>query len=185
MPNKNGLELIKPTSIASTGAGNSSSINANGSISFSSCETLSLNNVFSSTYDNYMIVMRHQHTSLTNGPAVYARLRNAGTDSTSGYTWQYFLADGTSRTGARNAAEGYARLGMTDNTLRSGLVAWIYGPFLTAPTPFRAASVAGYLNATMIDYTTTHSASSSYDGLTLAPSGGAFSGRVSVYGMRN
>lgn len=177
-----GHHLITPTSVAKTGTGSTATINTNGSVTFSSCETLSLNGVFTADYDNYIIIMRHRHDSATNGPAVYARLRSSGTDSTTGYTWQFVFADSTAATGLRSTTEGYARIGMTDNTLRSGLVAWIYGPFLAQPTAFRNVSVTGYANAALIDYATTHSASTSYDGITFSTGLGPFGGLVCVYG---
>ena len=80
MPNKNGLHLITPTSIASTGTGNSSSINTNGSVTFSTCATLSLNGVFSADYDNYMIVMRHVGSD-ASAFNIDLRLRLSGTDA--------------------------------------------------------------------------------------------------------
>jgi len=185
MPNKNGLELITPTSIASTGTGNSSSINTNGSVTFSTCATLSLNGVFSSTYDNYMIVCRCVGSGTAAG--VDARFRTSGTDASgSNYTWQYLLATSTTVEGARNSSQTSLRLGpRIISTLRDGWVAYIYGPFLAQPTATRGIGVCAESNAVLQDAAGTHSLSTSYDGITLIPTSGSFTGLLCVYGMRN
>ena len=95
----NGLVVMTPTSIASTGTGNSSSIGANGKVTFSSCATLSLNGVFTSSYDNYMVVVRNTSTAVNN---MVVRLRVAGADATgSNYTRQTLFVNGTSVIGGR------------------------------------------------------------------------------------
>lgn len=183
---KNGLHLITPTSIVSTGTGNSSSINANGSVTFSTCATLSLNGVFSADYDNYMIVMRHVGSD-ASAFNVDLRLRLSGTDANgSNYTTQGLGATGTTVDGGggRSSNLTLARISSTNNTLRSGLVLHVYGPNLAQPTAFRSLTVEGYDNARIIDYAGTHSVSTGYDGLTLSRPVGSFSGLVGVYGMR-
>ena len=184
MPNKNGLELIKPTSIASTGTGNSSSINTNGSVTFSSCATLSLNGVFSSTYDNYMIVLRFTNASGTT--TLQYRLRASGTDNStaSSYVTQELTADSTSVLGGRYTAN-LAYFGTAYATQRSGLVMNVYGPFLAQPTASRSVTVGDSSSAYFYDAAHTHNQSTSYDGLTVLLSAGTISGLVCVYGMRN
>lgn len=183
MPNKNGLELIKPTSIASTGIGNSSSINTNGSVTFSSCATLSLNGVFSSTYDNYMIVARH---STTADYSWNIRFRVSGTDNStaSSYVYQYVFGDSTTVSGARTTSN-WATFSARGNTQRGGVVGYVYGPFLAQPTAYRSDLADDYLNAAVTSFAGTHNQSTSYDGLTFHAAAGSFSGLVAVYGMRN
>lgn len=179
----NGLYLIKPTSIASTGSGNSSSISANGSVTFSSCATLSLNGVFSADYDNYMIVTRSVH-SASSDTAIFGRLRVNGVDATgSNYTTQYLDASSTSVTGLRSSSVTDFRAGATSNTLRNGDVLYLYAPYLAQPTAMRHITVYSALNARLVDAASSHSLSSSYDGLTLLVASGSISGLVCVYGM--
>lgn len=177
-----GMVLMTPTSIASTGSGNSSSIGANGSVTFSSCATLSLNGVFTSEYDNYMIVGRYFGTA--NLPSVMYRLRVSGSDATGGnYTNQYLYATSTSVTGARASSQTAGQAGIVDDEQRSGDVMYFYGPYLAQPTAHRHVSVAGNSGAAIFDDATTHSLSTSYDGITLYPSSGSFTGLISVYGL--
>lgn len=177
-----GNHIIIPTSISSTGAGNSSSISAKGAVTFSSCATLSLNGIFSADYDNYIIVMRS--VAAAGEVAITARMRSAGTDnSTSNYTLQQIVGNDTAVTGTRLISQTAVAISSTSATSRSGSVTWIYGPFLNQPTSWRFVTARGDSNSTLIDSGCTHSVSSSYDGLTLITSSSTISGLLSVYGM--
>jgi len=190
MPNKNGLELIKPTSIASTGTGNSSSINTNGSVTCSSAVTLSLNGVFSSTYDNYLLVVRHVKTGSDLFDSIRIRMRLSGTDATTNYTFQDVYADSTTVAGARDTTTAAFLTSYTDAG-HNGFVMYFYGPNLAQPTAVRA--VGGYCSGgigtpILRDIAGTHSTATAYDGITLFTSTGSRRfdlGLVAVYGMRN
>jgi hypothetical protein len=72
-----GLTFITPTSIANTGG--TSSIGASGTITFTGVSNISLNNVFSSTYTNYRVLL-----NCTSGSGnLSIRLRSSGADNTS------------------------------------------------------------------------------------------------------
>ena len=174
----NGLYLIKPTSIASTGT--SATISANGSVSFTAVSSLSLNGVFSADYDNYMIVWRASNTAAT---AVNIRMRSSGTDATgSNYTYQSLLAGGTSVSGSR-ATTISAVMGAAYATQRAGAIHFMYGPFLTQPTAMRCVTAADASSAYIYDHANTHSLSTSYDGFTAYLDAGTFTGLLGVYGM--
>lgn len=184
----NGLYLIKPTSIASTGTGNSSSISANGSVTFSSCATLSLNGVFSADFDNYMIVCRATHNATTTSSyeGLRHRFRSAGTDNAtaSSYTLQGVIADGTSLTSSRASYDFGALGSLAWNTNKhNGFVSYIYAPFLSQPTAYRTVTAVGYLGAYIYDLAGTHNQSTSYDGITMYVTAVSFTGLVSVYGL--
>lgn len=175
-----GHHLITPTSVAKTGTGSTATINTNGSVTFSSCATLSLNGVFSADYDNYIVICRHLGT--ISDDAIGMRNRNAGTDATTGYTNQYIVGDGTSVLGSRITTYDYCRIGSASSTLRSGFVFYAYGPFLSQPTAFRSCSVDGVSNARLLDWAVTHSTASSYDSMTLITPSSSMTGLVCVYG---
>lgn len=181
-PTPYATNLIKPTSIASTGTGNSSSIGANGSVTFSSCATLSLDGVFSAAFDNYMIVIRHLGS--TNSDALNMRLRSSGTDSSAAnYVTQTLRSDGTTVDAVRLTAQTEYRIGSVENLLRYGLSANCFGPYLSQPTAFRSVGAEAEENARVYNTAGTHSLSTSYDGFTLIPASGTFTGLVSVYGL--
>jgi len=180
---KNGLHLITPTSIASTGTGNSSSISANGSVTFDNCATLSLNGVFSADYDNYTIVMRFTNASGTT--TTQFRWRASGTDNStaSSYVTQELTANSTTVLGGRYTANlGY--FGTAYATQRSGLVMNVYGPYLAQPTASRSVTVGDSSSAYFYDAAHTHNQSTAYDGMTILLSASSISGLLCVYGMR-
>jgi hypothetical protein len=181
------FELVKPSSVVVSGGSASATVSSLGSVSFTSCETLSLNGVFQSGYDNYMVVVRHLGSAFTN---VWARMRAAGTDATgTNYTRQVLFANSGTIQGARDTSQTFAICSRTGDNERSGDCIYFYGPNLAQPTAIRNVNVTGKTvsgtDGTQIaDNASTHSLSTSYDGFTLAPVSGSLSGRVVVYGMR-
>ena len=177
---KNGLILLTPTSIVYTGT--SASISANGSVSFSAVTALELRGVFSADYDNYTIVMWSSSTGSDIG--VDAQLLSGTTPASgSNYTYQNLYANNTSIVAGRLTTTS-TRFAQTSSTQRSGTVGNLYGPFLAQPTAIRTLSVSGLSNAFLQDNASTHSLSTSYDGMKFVPTSGSISGRVAVYGMR-
>ena len=177
-----GMVLMTPTSIASTGTGNSSSIGANGSVTFSTCVTLSLNGVFTSDYDNYMICIRESGASIDG---IVGRYRVSGSDATgTNYVQQYILANDTTISAVRTSAATYIALGNIESGY-DGLTCYVYGPNLAQPTASRSVTVETTSSARIVDYACTHSVSSAYDGITLFVTSGSnsMSGLVSVYGL--
>lgn len=177
----NGLHLIKPTSIVSTGTGNSSSINTNGSVTFSSCATLSLNGVFSANYDNYMVVCRY---SAPIDDSRTFRFRSSGTDNStaSSYVFQYVFANSTTISSFR-VTQNQATWSARGNTQRAGVISYFYGPFLAQPTAYRSDVADDFTSAAVSSNAGTHNQSTSYDGLTFLGAAASFTGLVAVYGM--
>lgn len=182
----NAMMLIKPSSVDITGGGSSATINDGGSVTFSSASTLSLNNVFSSTYDNYIIDVRHQGGN--SDSQFLMRMRNVGTDdSSANYVYQYLVADGSTAGGARSTAQTSMRLVCTGDST-GGDAIYIYGPYLAQPTAARNVNMqprSAGASTRILDQAATHAVSSSYDGFTLIPNGAVtFSGLIKVYGLR-
>ena len=178
----NGLVVMTPSSIAYSGT--SASINADGSVDFSAVTSLSLNGVFTGDYDNYMIAMRG--TTSSDAGTLSARLRASTTDAAAAnYTRQRINASGSAVSAGRDTSATFTRLVVLDDGLRSGGTAYIFGPYLAQPTAFRGVSASAYLDAWIRDWASTHSLSTSYNGITLANEFGAntISGLVTVFGF--
>lgn len=177
----NGLVVMTPTSIASTGTGNSSSIGANGKVTFSSCVTLSLNGVFTSSYDNYMVALSGYSSS--SGGNVKFRLRVSGTDNSTAnsYVHQNIKASSTTVSGTRTTTDETLYT-VISSTYANGATMFIFGPALTQPTAGRSVTAVGASGATIEDYAWTHNQSTAYDGFTLDLSAGA-TGSITVYGF--
>lgn len=186
MPNKNGLILLEPTSVVGSGTSPVVTINANGSVSFSSTQSVRLNGIFSSAYDNYMIVMRHDGYI---NPTIVGYLSSGGSDATGTYyNFQTLTASSTTVAGARNTGAGYFALAKStsySSGWKEGLVAHLYGPYLAQPTAYRSIAIDSASGAATYDAAGTHGLSTSYDGLNIATTAGGFEGLVCVYGMRN
>jgi hypothetical protein len=177
-----GLKLIVPSSVSSTGTGNSSSVSASGKITFSSCSTVSVNDVFSSTHDNYLIV---SDNVLNTGDAIlYIRLRSSGSDASgTNYVYQRLRATSTTVSGVRGTTVSTGFVGSVSATARSGFHCYMYGPNLAQPTAYRGVNVWGQNSASIDDYAVTHSLSTAYTGFTLLTTNDLFSGSMTVYGL--
>lgn len=182
---RNGLKICSPTgspAIAVTGSGSqTATIIGQGSVEFTTVATVSLNNVFSADYDNYLITIRY--TGSINNVELFARLRS-GTDNstTNSYVYQLVHATGTTIAGLRTTSN-QTRFGNSGNERINGISIYVYGPFLAQPTAFRSISAYGLSGAAIVEYASTHNQSVSYNGITLYPSTGTFGGVVSVYGL--
>lgn len=181
----NGLVVMTPTSTDVTGTGSSATINSNGSVTFSSCSTLSLNGVFTTDYDNYMIVMRNSTTSVSG--SMRARLRASGTDSTatSDYNYQGILVAASSQTTARTTTTGYWLFNTNDNDWHNGFTAYLFGPKLAQPTAYRTVTIDSVSGAQIYDAAGTHELSTAYDGITMYTGNASETntGLVTVFGF--
>ena len=170
-----GLISMTPTSIAH--AGTSATINADGGVDFSAVTSLSLNGVFTGDYDNYLIVFE---ASATANAIPEIRLRASGTDATAAnYTWQWLQANGATVDGLRVTSDTEGLLGYV-GTNPNGVHLHVYGPALAQPTAIRTVNVGSRDGARMLDAVTTHSLSTSYDGITFFSA--TFTGNVHVFG---
>ena len=171
-----GLISMKPTSI--THSGTSASINSDGGVDFTAVTSLSLNGVFTSDYDNYLIVINADAATATY---VRLRLRASGSDATgSNYTNQALTADGGTVAGSRATADNWPYSYLSTNN--GGYNIHAYGPALAQPTAFRSVSVDSLSSAYLEDRAATHSLSTSYDGFTLYQVTHAMTGTVHVFG---
>jgi hypothetical protein len=171
-----GMGLIEPASVSFSGT--SAAITGLGSVEFSACTSLSLNGVFSSDFDNYMII--HAGSSPGAG-GVSLRLRAGNTDATgTNYVIQQLQASSTTVSGIRYSSQTSFVLGPYQG---GGVACFLYGPNLAQPTATRTVEVSTFSGGYISDWANTHSLSTAYDGCTLLVTSGSLSGRVAVYGM--
>ena len=173
-----GLKLIVPSSVAGSGV----SVSASGKVTFTAATSVSVNGVFDSTYDNYLLVIREVHSASTAETA-NLRLRASGSDASgSNYTVQVLDADGSGVGGIRQTSQTSMRYGVS-STGYGGSHVYLYGPNLAQPTAVRVVNCHGYLGARIVDQACTHSLSTAYDGFTLLPASGNVTGICTVYGL--
>ena len=173
----NGLIPITPTSISHTGT--SATINANGGVDFTAATELNLIGVFSADYDNYLILFDATCTSNLN--LFYHWLSSTTPATGTDYTYQSMYASVGTLSSGRLTGLTYGRWGsILSTTYVSGQAFHIYGPFLAAPTVTRNVSADG--GPSMQEFVSTHSLSTSYDGIRVFPSASDFTGTVRVFG---
>jgi hypothetical protein len=144
---------------------------------FSAVASASVDDVFSTTYDNYFI---QGNFTPASGQEIYYRLRVAGADATgSNYANQQFK--GTSSTSIADAATTANGLFSVNSSTRHVVSAFFYSPFAAVPT----FSVSNFYNLTPVvgQLGVNHTLSTSYTGITFYTNAGAnMSGTVLVYG---
>ena len=151
---------------------------------FSAQSTVSINNVFSSTYDNYRMILNI--TSKGTTAHTNFRFRASGSDNTaSSYNWtaSYYLASNnfqSYRTTNASLAQVWNSIGQD----REQASMEIYGPNLAATT---AASISGSHGAGDINWNGSlgHGSNTQFDGFTIYPSTGTLTGTFRIYGYRN
>jgi hypothetical protein len=170
-----------------TASSNSGFVFINSS-SFSASSTVNLDSVFSSTYNNYKIVL--SATASVNGVSIGMRLRTGGTtNSSANYNqFQMISAGGnyyasSNSTGNTSWSEVYYCF---SSMPRTSVFLEVYNPFETTYTAVtgifpKVFSGAPELQTIALGTTVT----TSYDGFSLIPASGNITGTVAVYGMRN
>jgi hypothetical protein len=187
-PSASGLTQVVPTSVA-VGSG-SGSVDANGAVTFSGASSVSLNECFTSAYDNYKLVCKI--TSSATIVDLSLRLRAGVTDNSSANYWfssslttagatTYIVTSGTS------TASTSFRLSPVGSTYQSKHAIDILNPFSTDQTGYLAD--AFFWSGTS-DYGRTvnggvMTVTNSYNGLTLFPASGTITGTIRVYGYKN
>lgn len=146
---------------------------------FSAAASVNVNTCFSSTYDNYRILVRVTGTSPVNGQVRY-RMRSATTDNTTAnYNSQRLYAQSTSVGGSAESNQTSGIIGPW-NTALSFFATDMFSPFLAANTGYQTVSI---YNETHIDnWAGAHKVASSFDGFTMFPDSGTITGEVWVYG---
>jgi hypothetical protein len=154
-----------------------------GSASPSAVASVSINNCFSATYDNYLVVMR---LSRTSAGAVNARYRVSGADASgANYNAQYNFGSGGTAGANNNTGQTSATvIGDAGGADVSFITMSISSPAIATPTIL--INSGGYASST-VSWTNTayHSLSTAYDGITFFPAAGTITGSIRVYGYAN
>ena len=150
--------------------------------SFSAVSSQSINDVFSSTYDNYRIVADFVGSTGTNNNM---RLRVSGADNTtSNYMRQYIYASSTTIAAARSNSQTTWLLG-DHGTSRTINIVDLVSPNLAQVTGGIHFSAMYYNSATenaWLQNGLGFNATTQFTGFSIYPSSGTITGTVSVYG---
>lgn len=153
-------------------------VRISGQTTFTSVANFTIDNVFTSTYQNYLILIRA--TATTNVAAFWA-LRTGGTTAATNYNSQELTGNGTTVSGNRLTSQTSAQataIGTVQTLIRLELS----GPQLAAATTGIAhasyGASGGIINRTDAGQ---HTTATSYDGLDFSCSG-TMSGNYTIYG---
>ena len=172
---------------------NASDMNAVGlwklsTTTFSAVSSVSINNVFTSDYVNYKIIMRITASTTTGDATITMRLRASGTDSSANYNTQRYGGSGASAfagadtSGTDDFFLGFAGTSATTYFLNSFE---LFGPQLAAPTIMigKELEVSGGSLAAQ-STNGRHTASTSYDGVTFLTSATSMTGTIWCLGYK-
>ena len=150
--------------------------------SFSAVASQSINDVFSTTYDNYRIIADFAGSTGTNNNL---RLRVSGADNTtSNYMRQYIYASSTTLAAARSNSGSTWLLG-DHGTSRTVNIVDLIAPNLAQVTGGIHFSAMYYNSSTenaWLQNGLGFNAATQFTGFTIYPSSGTITGTVSVYG---
>jgi len=173
-----------------TPAAPASGLNLISTTSFTAVATQSFDNVFSATYENYVIIMRF-HSSSNN--ATHFRLRASGTDATGG---NYFSAVRSLSTGAvlttefAGSGSTYFQIGnlpTTSATTPQYLSMTLYNPYQTSS--YKAQNhnyVQGSGDKGGYGWGSFSVSATAYDGFSIfngSGGGATLTGTISIYGV--
>jgi hypothetical protein len=169
--------------VAIGGGGSSSDFVRISTTSFSGSSAVNLNNVFSTTYKNYMVVLNITSASGTGN--LQSRLRVSGADNTtSNYysIYDYILASGaTAGSTKKSAATEWQFTFISD--AQTAIPFTVSNPFESTQT-FVAAPDFFAGDGYKINAGGWFSAATSFTGMSFFPTTGTITGEVSVYGLK-
>jgi hypothetical protein len=146
-------------------------------VTFSGVASQSINDVFSATYDNYLIELEN-----TNSNSVLLRLRfkTASDDTGANYAFQHLTANGATVSGARSLSQTYIELYRDASSAQTTGTFIVRNPNKAKATHISAQTViyGDYTASAFFNLTSTQ-----YTGFTIFPATNTTSGTISVYGF--
>ena len=154
--------------------------------SFSAVASQSINDVFSSSFDNYVIILSDLLSS-TGTPDLLMRMRVSSADNSSAqYSINYIARSDTALVSGQTLNATSWNLGTLGTADRSYFEFKMSNPFKAQTTNMITQNVTRSSNSTAQVASVAglaHAVSTSYTGFTIYPSANNFSGVVSVYGV--
>lgn len=174
-----GLNLITPSSVSATGG--TASISGTGRVDWGGSATqLFVNDVFSSTYDAYKIVMWNKGSA--NGNMRFRFHTGGSTYTSSTYTYLFLYISGASFSHTRSTSSDVAYLSDV-HTSGGGTETTFFGP--NNATPTLGHTLTSYSGTTVVhrEWAIRDTSSTQHTGFTIYPGSGTFEGYLTVYGL--
>jgi len=149
---------------------------------FTTDTSITADNVFTSAYTNYRVLVRYTSTS----NELTFQLRVGAVDAATNYNTQRLRIDNSTIEGVRNTGATSALFAHTGNGSFFCYAAMeISGPQLAAPTVYQSLCTrnsAAYTSPIINQYFGNHSTAAAYDGLKILTAAGTMTGVYSIYG---
>jgi hypothetical protein len=179
-----GLIPVVPSSVVI--AGGSGSANSLGLVTFTTGTAVSLNGVFTSTYQNYRIIANYNGS--TTGDVLYIRVRASGTDASGGNYFGGINWASQGGSGVINiSSQTQIDMGRVSNLSGvNGFSLDISNPQLARATRFNFQST-GYQPVSYFGFNggVIHTLNNAYDGFTIYPAAGNITGTIQVFGYND
>jgi len=153
---------------------------------FTTSSAVNINNVFTSTYDSYSVIIRAHGT----GNTIRWKFRAAGNDTTdsqyytAGYTTNYLATSLTVYNTGNDPHFGIAcNYGTNIAEVGTSLIT-VNNPAISASRTSCLFEVNNTSSATVYNLAGTHTPTAAYDGFSLIPATGTTTGTVTIYGYR-
>ena len=153
--------------------------------SFSAASTVNVNDVFSATYENYLVLFNG--TTSSSGDMEFRFRVSAADNTTSNYFIQYNDISNTSNNVLRQTSQTKSRFGNCDTNERFASQIMFYKPF-TAEKKFVDSLITRSNTGSGIGMgrvLTGFDAATSFTGFSILPSAGNITGSVKIYGYSN
>jgi hypothetical protein len=152
--------------------------------SFSAASSVIVDNVFSSTYTNYLVLIRYETGG--SGVELRMRLRVGGVSAATNYNFQQIIFDNTTSFSGRGASQtSMVVSGQTNGVFKSAAYAQIFSPNVAEPTNFiiqNAPNQGAYTTPQAGQNSGNHSDSTAYTGFELLTTSSNTTGFYTVYG---
>lgn len=177
-----GVVPMIPSTVAIP-SGGSATANSLGQITFASAASVSLNGVFSTSYNKYLIYLTG--VSASANADIYFRLRTAAwTDAATAYYQQHVNISAGTLSGVSDANVAQGVIGISGTGAGFASSAFVmHNPATAVATSYTGqlyGVVATQLGKSIHGY---HATAAAYTGLSLIPSTGTFSGTVQILGI--
>ena len=180
-----GLAKIVPSSVA-VGSGTGSA-STTGTVTFSGASSISLNNCFSSAYDNYRVILNINTNSAD--ATINLKMRASGSDNSLYYSYGRIIVVRSGGSGTENGYDvttGWA-IGQVDADAQAHFFSAtldICSPYLSQYTTLN--QVGSFISTSTQIYGTAgggaHGQQIVFDGLSIIPTAGNITGTLFVYG---
>lgn len=151
---------------------------------FSAASSVTVDNVFTSTYTNYKVLINYE-TSGT-GNELRLKLRVGGVSASTNYNLQQIIFDNTTSFSSRSTSQtSFVLGGQTNGSFKSAVSLEIFRPQLAEPTSFIASNAPnqGAYTTPQADINCgNHSTATAYDGFELLTTANDTTGTYTVYG---